>query len=293
MEAIAQALKPDDGHTTGPISAAHRGSITITCTGGKLPGHGVVPPLARRPSKIERLLYIDVIKKTKKNEPKYFKTLCRIDREAFGAHEDSGTIMKTFWKSSVNKIAVARKSDTQAIVGYAAFFQQDASKEYTNQYRRAHGNKAKVPSGCYLMRIGVSAQSQRQGIGRKLMEYLFDNYPAHVSLDVSTDNVKAVNFYKRVGLEIENLYITEKESIEFACFKTPPDFVYKPPVYITDPPQGESAAAAAASDPYFQEEVKQESDGKEQMSVADGVSAAAHTQVVINVKQKSDLKKLE
>ena len=69
-----------------------------------------------------------MIKKTKKNEPKYFRTLCQIDREAFGNSEDSGMIIKTFWRSDVNKIIVARKSDTQAIVGYAAFLIQDPPK---------------------------------------------------------------------------------------------------------------------------------------------------------------------
>ena len=43
------------------------------------------------------------------------------------------------------------------------------------------------------------------------MEFMFNNYPAHLGLDVSTYNTKAVNFYKRVGLEIEKLYVTEKD----------------------------------------------------------------------------------
>ena len=60
------------------------------------------------------------------------------------------------------------------------------------------------------MRIGVKALCQGQGIGRKLMEYLFFNYPAHLTLDVSTDNTNAVGFYKRVGLEIANTYVTEE-----------------------------------------------------------------------------------
>ena len=55
---------------------------------------------------------IEVVKKTKKNEPKFFRPLCQIDRDAFGNSEDSGMIIKTFWKSDVNKIIVARKSDT-------------------------------------------------------------------------------------------------------------------------------------------------------------------------------------
>ena len=80
------------------------------------------------------------------------------------------------------------------------------------------------------MRIGVRARCQRQGIGRKLLEYLFNNYPAHLSLDVSTDNEKAINFYHRVGLQIERKYITDEEQIEFACFTTPKDFVYVAPI---------------------------------------------------------------
>ena len=50
------------------------------------------------------------------------------------------------------------------------------------------------------MRIGVRAKCQRQGIGRQLMNYLFNKYTKHLSLDVSTDNLKAVAFYLRVGL---------------------------------------------------------------------------------------------
>ena len=88
-----------------------------------------------------------------------------------------------------------------------------------------------------MMRIGVRALCQRKGAGRKLIEYMFNNYPAHLSLDVSTDNTKAINFYKRVGLEIQKLYLTEKDKVEFAYFHTPPGFVYKPPVYIKTPEQ--------------------------------------------------------
>ena len=68
-----------------------------------------------------REIEIEVVRKTKKNEPKYFRALLQIDRDAFDKHGDSGMMVKTFWKSTVNKIIVARKKDTQAIVGYAAF----------------------------------------------------------------------------------------------------------------------------------------------------------------------------
>jgi hypothetical protein len=59
------------------------------------------------------------------------------------------------------------------------------------------------------------------------MDYLFEKYPAHLSLDVSTDNTRAVQFYKRVGLEIEDVYLSE-EKVEFAKFATPKGFVPPP-----------------------------------------------------------------
>ena len=70
-------------------------------------------------------------------------------------------IVKTFWKSDVNKIVVARKSDTQAIVGYAAFLVQDPPKKVMQkqiaEQRRAGIKKPKATQGCYLMRIAVKA----------------------------------------------------------------------------------------------------------------------------------------
>ena len=174
---------------------------------------------------------IQVVRKTKKNEPKFFRALSQIDRDAFDKHGDSGMIIKTFWKSNVNKIIVATKRDTQAIVGYAAFLVQDPSKEYVQKQRKLQRKyHIKVPQGSYLMRIGVRARCQRKGIGRKLLEYLFREYPAHLKLDVSTDNTKAIGFYERMGLNIERTYITEEEKVEFVEFSTPEDFVYVPPV---------------------------------------------------------------
>ena len=81
------------------------------------------------------------------------------------------------------------------------------------------------------MRIGVRAKSQRQGIGRKMMVYLFEKYPAHLSLDVSTDNVKAVQFYARIGLEIKDTYLSE-EKVEFNKFETPLGFKYIEPEFL-------------------------------------------------------------
>ena len=41
-----------------------------------------------------------------------------------------------------------------------------------------------------------------------------------MSLDVSTDNEKAVHFYRKCGLELVEKYISE-EKVEFAKFETP------------------------------------------------------------------------
>jgi ribosomal protein S18 acetylase RimI-like enzyme len=96
---------------------------------------------------------VEEIKKTKKNEPKVFPFLLTIDREAFGRIEDQVLSLKTFWRSQTNKIIVARKSDTKSIIGYACYVEMNG--------------------GCYLMRIGVRIKCQRQGIGKKLMNFLF------------------------------------------------------------------------------------------------------------------------
>jgi len=151
-------------------------------------------------------ILVEEVRKNKKNEPKIFPFLLMVDREAFGRLDEQTFILKTFWQSPANKIIVARKSDSKSIVGYACF---QENKGF-----------------CYLMRIGVRAKSQRQGIGRKLMGYLFGKYPNHLSLDVSTDNQKAVNFYKRIGLDLVETYLSE-EKVEFNKFETPQGFVYQ------------------------------------------------------------------
>lgn len=74
------------------------------------------------------------------------------------------------------------------------------------------------------MRIGVRAKCQRQGIGRKLMNYLFQKYPNHLSLDVNSDNAKAISFYSRIGLMITKTYLSQN-NVEFTQFETPEGFV--------------------------------------------------------------------
>ena len=56
------------------------------------------------------------------------------------------------------------------------------------------------------------------------MNYMFTKYPNYLSLDVSTDNTKAMNFYKRIGLSLVETYLSE-DKVEFAKFETPKDFV--------------------------------------------------------------------
>jgi hypothetical protein len=88
-------------------------------------------------------LVIEEIKKNKKTEPKVFPFLLMVDKEAFGKLDELVYILKTFWKSPANKIAVARKADTQSIVGYACYQEDTKTK------------------GVYLMRIGVRSKCQR------------------------------------------------------------------------------------------------------------------------------------
>lgn len=57
-------------------------------------------------------LTLEEVKKNKKTEPKVFPFLLMVDKEAFGKIDEQVYILKTFWKSSLNKIVVARKSET-------------------------------------------------------------------------------------------------------------------------------------------------------------------------------------
>lgn len=72
--------------------------------------------------------------------------------------------MKTFWQSANNKIIVARKTDTKAIVGYAIYTIADPID-------LRYGKKKRVPQ-VYLLRIGVRLNCQRMGIGKKLMDFI-------------------------------------------------------------------------------------------------------------------------
>ena len=163
-------------------------------------------------------IMIELVKKTKKAEPRVFPSLMQIDREAF---EDCGQtntrfIMKQFWQSAESKIIIAKKRDTGAILGYAIFSNSEPIDERL-------GKKKRMP-GVYLLRIAVKLNCQRMGVGRRLVNYLFMTYPKHgLSLDVSTDNDKAVRFYERIGLQIHSVYMSVPDDVEFALFETPLD----------------------------------------------------------------------
>ena len=45
-------------------------------------------------------------------------------------------------------------------------------------------------------------------------------HPAHLALDVSTDNEKAIGFYKRMGLQITKIYISGQPPVEFVTFES-------------------------------------------------------------------------
>lgn len=71
------------------------------------------------------------------------------------------------------------------------------------------------------MRIAVRKNSQGQGIGKKMVNYIFLTYRDHaLSLDVSTDNVNAIEFYKRVGLQVKQIYLSDPDKVEFAAMET-------------------------------------------------------------------------
>jgi len=102
----------------------------------------------------------------------------------------------------VNRVIVARKADSGAIVGYAAFMP-------------THDNK-----GSYLMRIAVRPRCQGSGIGRKLINWLMQNYPQHLELDVSSDNERAIGFYHRIGLVVAKEYETGRPAVKFFKFSS-------------------------------------------------------------------------
>ncbi len=56
-------------------------------------------------------IMVELVKKTKKQEPKIFPSLMLVDKEAFEGSGQTNTrfIMKVFWGSMNNRILIARK----------------------------------------------------------------------------------------------------------------------------------------------------------------------------------------
>ena len=164
-------------------------------------------------------IVVELVKKTKKNEPKILPSLNLVDKEAFKQDiEDGGAahrmVMREFWHSVNYKIIIARNIETQTIQGYAIFSDYDLKED--------RFGKKFVPS-VYLHRIGVKRTCRRLGIGRKLVNYLLETYPQHaLSLEVNTESAYAVAFYKSFGLKVKSVYLLSEED-EFAVFETPLD----------------------------------------------------------------------
>ena len=141
------------------------------------------------------------LNKNKKNESKYFSKLVSIDKDAFGDLDGQVFILKQFWKSKTNKIIVAQKNNSTSISGYACFIPQS-------------------DGSCYLMRIAVRNASQRKGIGRQLMNYMFKEYMNKMELEVSADNLKGVKFYQKYfGVTKSSEYITN-DGVKFYKYKS-------------------------------------------------------------------------
>ncbi|MBI3327350.1 MAG: GNAT family N-acetyltransferase, partial [Nitrospinae bacterium] len=68
----------------------------------------------------------------------------------------------------------------------------------------------KRPYGCWIARLGVQSDYQRQGIARYIVEALTRKLsiigPRVISVDVPVENVGAIAFFKAVGFEIWTRY---------------------------------------------------------------------------------------
>jgi ribosomal protein S18 acetylase RimI-like enzyme len=73
--------------------------------------------------------------------------------------------------------------------------------------------------GAYLHRIGVIKTFQRKGVGRLLIQWLLDHFEQKLSLEVTSDNEKAIKFYYGIGLILTEEYTT-KEGVEFFKFSS-------------------------------------------------------------------------
>ena len=50
--------------------------------------------------------------------------------------------------------------------------------------------------------LAVCQNSQGQGVGKKLLEYILNNSTKDISLEVNTNNFRAINLYRNIGFKI-------------------------------------------------------------------------------------------
>ena len=76
-----------------------------------------------------------------------------------------------------------------------------------------------IVEGSYIAGLFVKKEYQREGIGRKLIDYCKAKYP-YLILDVFMKNEKAVNFYKKNDFIVQEEGINQDtEEIEYTmCF---------------------------------------------------------------------------
>lgn len=127
------------------------------------------------------MLGVGSVKKSKKNEARYFRSIVRVDRTAFGTLSDQVRTLQLFWKSTETRFLLATWTTpaSTTVVGYAAY-----------QLK---------PGSCYLLRIAVDSHWQGKGVGRALFAHLCDLAPL-LQLEVSDDNLGAIAFYKKMRM---------------------------------------------------------------------------------------------
>lgn len=115
-------------------------------------------------------IQIILVKKNKKNESEILKALNLIDKEVFmpGTHDVSSMcIFRAFWNSRTNRIVVAKRVGTGAILGYAIFTIGDVTDERFGKQRI---------KTCYLQRMAVRVANQNQGIYEQLIDHILLNH---------------------------------------------------------------------------------------------------------------------
>ncbi len=85
------------------------------------------------------------------------------------------------------------------------------SEVYVNEQDRKINGFIAVVGGRHIGALFVDPDCWHQGIGRGLMEYALNRYKGMITLAAYVENIRAVNFYKRLGFEVKEEE-TEAES---------------------------------------------------------------------------------